>query len=87
MFLFVIQSRVHMIMETISPPIQTPETVSSTPSQRDTPTPAPTATVQTGQTARADLTGNKKAVKNADVPDMSAFFVIILLKLLKVIDD
>ena len=38
-------------MEIIKPPIQTPDIVSSTPSQRDKPTQVPIATTQTGQTA------------------------------------
>ena len=44
---------VQIIMETISPPTQRPVMESSMPSQRDKPTPAPTATVHTGQTAMA----------------------------------
>jgi hypothetical protein len=44
---------VHIIMETVRPPIHSPLMTSSTPSQRDKPTPAPTAMVQTGQMALA----------------------------------
>jgi len=39
----------------VKPPIQEPVMVSSIPSQREIPTPAPTATTQTGQTANAVL--------------------------------
>jgi hypothetical protein len=46
--------------ESKTPPIQIPETVSSTPSQRDSPSPAITAAVQTGQTAKAGF-GNSRA--------------------------
>lgn len=48
--------------ETIKPPSQTPEMVSSMPSQRERPTPAPIATTQTGQTAPTSENGIKQKI-------------------------
>ena len=56
---------VHIVKETVSPPIQRPVMVSSMPSHRENPTPAPTAIVQTGQTAKA-FPEKKKNPKNAN---------------------
>ena len=49
--------------ERIIPPIQTPEIVSSTPKYLAKPRPAPTATVQTGQTAETEVGSEKWEVR------------------------
>ena len=49
--LFLNQTRVQIIIETVSPPIQSPVIKSLTPNQRHSPSPVAMPTVQTGHMA------------------------------------
>ena len=54
----------------MSPPIHIEVTISSTPSSLETPKPAITATVQTGQTASASRAKNEELKASSDKTKM-----------------
>ena len=73
-FLLFNQSIVQITKDIESPPIQAPEIKSLIPKYRQSPTPAPTATVQTGQTASLTLESNNPKIKN---PNNNSFLSIL----------
>lgn len=66
-FFFWNQLRFQIIMESVKPPIQMPVIVSSIPSQRENPTPAPTATTQTGQMAYTEKGKKARTKENGTI--------------------
>lgn len=64
---------VHVIIDTINPPIHNPEIESSIPNQRDNPTPVTTPKVQTGQIAKTfSVKRNNSDVNN------NIFFIFLI---------
>ena len=74
------QSMAHKVKDIKNPPIQVPEIKSSIPKYRQSPTPAPTAIVQTGQKALvwSKIKKEKSKINNAK----RNFFLILTLNFL-----